>query len=110
LKSGSSRKELIKVGQLLGGGKKPEGTLSRILGRGLAATVVLAVDVFGEPTPMVNVVVTEWVADVLEGPEDSVESASSGSSDVALFCTCFLRISCSGDTAHLWSSWCGGLW
>lgn len=114
MKSGLARKLLIKIGQgagsPLGPSENSEGTLSRMLGRGLAATVVLVLDAFGEPPPMVNVVVTEWAADVLEGSEDFVESDSSGSSDVARLCTFLLWISCSGDMAHLWPSWCGGLW
>jgi hypothetical protein len=63
--------------------------LSRMLGSGLADTVVLEVDGFDDPTAMENVVVTEPLADVLEGFEDSVlESDSSvvDSSSVARFC------------------------
>jgi len=95
LKVGFSRKESMKAlqgeGPPFGAGAKVADMLSRMLGRGLADTVVLVLELDGvdEPTAMENVAVKEPLAedledaDVFEGAEDVVDSGSV----VARFCT-----------------------
>jgi len=74
---------------LLGPGEKSAARVSRMLGSGLADAVVLVLELDGfcDPTAIENVVVTERVADVLEGAGDSVASESS---EVARACTVLL--------------------
>jgi hypothetical protein len=97
LKVGSVRNELINTGQGAGppsdAGRKTDGMLSRMLGSGLADTVVLVVDGFGVPNTMEKVVVTEAplevVVDVSDASEDSEDS------DGARSCNLLRSISCS---------------
>lgn len=87
MKVGSARKELMNFWQggcspLWPGRKSLGDRLSRMLGSGLAATLVLELVGLPEPTAMEKVVVTDPLADVfVEDLEDSV--LVSGSSVVA---------------------------
>lgn len=85
-------KALQVEGPPFGPGAKVADMLSRMLGRGLADTVVLVLELAGvdEPIAMENVVVTEPLAEdfedaeVFEGADDVVDPDSSV---VARFCT-----------------------
>ena len=88
-------------GSPLGPGEKSDGRLSRILGRGLAETVVLLVadgsDVLNE---MEKVVVTEPRSEVAVGDSDGSDDSDVSDVSDARFCTLRHWASCSESMTH----------